>query len=70
MTNEELAELERQIERLAQFIMHKIPGEPSQSEGAVDTAIRIMGDQAREVEALRAENAILRAERNEPWRLK
>lgn len=60
MTNEELAELERQIERLAQFIMHKVPGEPSQSEGAVDTAIRIMDVQAREAEALRAENARLR----------
>lgn len=52
-----LEELERQIDRLANFIMHKIEGEPSQSQGAVDTAIRIMGDQAREVEGLRAKLA-------------
>jgi hypothetical protein len=31
-----------QIQRLANFIMHEIPGEPSQSEGAVDTAIRLL----------------------------
>jgi len=31
-----------QIDRLANFIMAEIPGEPSQSEGAVDTAIRWM----------------------------
>jgi len=33
---------EEQIERLADFIMQEIPGEPSQSEGAVDTAIRLL----------------------------
>ena len=31
-----------QIERLATFIMDEIPGEPSRSEGAVDTAIRLL----------------------------
>jgi hypothetical protein len=31
-----------QIERLSEFIMAEVPGEPSQSEGAVDTAIRWM----------------------------
>jgi len=31
-----------QIERLANFIMAEVPGEPSQSEGAIDTAIRII----------------------------
>lgn len=31
-----------QVERLAEFIMDEVPGEPSQSEGAVDTAIRWM----------------------------
>lgn len=34
--------LSAQIERLASFIMEHVPGEPSQSEGAVDCAIRII----------------------------
>ena len=34
--------LKSQVSRLARFIMEEIPGEPSRSEGAVDTAIRIM----------------------------
>lgn len=45
----DLAELAEHIEtghdevgRLAVFIMGSIPGEPSQNEGAVDTAIRVM----------------------------
>lgn len=38
---------EVQIERLAQFIMAEIPGEPSISEGAVDCAIRLLGDGVR-----------------------
>jgi hypothetical protein len=32
----------QQIDRLATFIMDEVPGEPSQSQGAVDTAIRII----------------------------
>lgn len=35
-------DLDAQIERLAQFIMAEVPGEPSENEGAVDTAIRWM----------------------------
>lgn len=31
-----------QIERLATFIMDEVPGEPSQDQGAIDTAIRII----------------------------
>ena len=34
--------LSKQVDRLASFIVEKFPGEPSRSEGAVDTAIRIM----------------------------
>lgn len=34
--------LDSQINRLANFIMAEVPGEPSQSDGAVDTAIRWM----------------------------
>lgn len=37
--------LDEQIDKLANFIMLEIEGEPSQSEGAVDTAIRIMRSQ-------------------------
>jgi len=31
-----------QIDRLAKFIIDKVPGEPSESEGAVDCAIRLL----------------------------
>ncbi len=41
---------EQQIDRLAKFIMESIPGEPSQSEGAVDTAIRLLGIDASRLE--------------------
>lgn len=34
----------RAVDRLAQFITENIPGEPSQDEGAVDTAIRLLED--------------------------
>ncbi len=34
--------LESQVNRLAKFIMEKFPGEPSQDQGAVDTAIRLL----------------------------
>lgn len=33
---------EDQIKRLAEFIAENVPGEPSESEGAVDTAIRLL----------------------------
>ena len=32
----------RQIEELGNFIMREIPGEPSQNQGAVETAIRLL----------------------------
>lgn len=35
---------EAQILRLANFIMDEVPGEPSRSEGAIDTAIRLIRD--------------------------
>jgi len=31
-----------EFDRLARFILDEVPGEPSQSEGAVDTAIRLI----------------------------
>lgn len=36
------AELERQIDKLANFIIEDVDGEPSQNEGAIDCAIRII----------------------------
>lgn len=45
--NEESMQLQSQIEQLGAFIMATIPGEPSQSQGAVDTAIRVLGDEYR-----------------------
>lgn len=45
-----MRELEEQIERLARFIMDEVPGEPSQSQGAVDTAIRIIGQLQEELQ--------------------
>ena len=44
--------LHKQIDRLAQFILTEVPGEPSQSEGAVNCAIRIMQHQRTQIEAL------------------
>lgn len=46
--------LHSQIDRLASFIMADVPGEPSQSEGAVDTAIRIMRTRQSEPNATEA----------------
>ena len=40
-------QLDVQIDRLANFIMQHVPGEPSQSQGAVDTAIRLLGRATR-----------------------
>jgi mannose-6-phosphate isomerase-like protein (cupin superfamily) len=40
--------IESQIDRLANVIMHEIDGEPSASEGAVDTAIRLLRRGGRE----------------------
>lgn len=39
---EEAEDLRSQITKLADFIVAEIPGEPSRSEGAVDTAIRLL----------------------------
>ena len=33
---------EKQINRLANFILNEVPGEPSKNEGVVDCAIRII----------------------------
>ena len=38
--------LDSQVSRLASFIMSEIPGEPSQDQGAIDTAIRLLSRHA------------------------
>lgn len=48
--------LQQQIDRLARFIMAKIPGEPSRSEGAVDCAIRIMTETLEPPEEVKSES--------------
>lgn len=45
--------LSSQVARLASFITQNIPGEPSQNQGAIDTAIRIMLIQENEMRNLR-----------------
>lgn len=42
--------LEEQVKRLAGFIMEELPGEPSENEGAVDTAIRLLRATKRDPE--------------------
>lgn len=45
---------ESELKRLADFIVSEIPGEPSRSEGAVDTAIRLLQQGARDVKRFRS----------------
>jgi hypothetical protein len=45
--------LDGEIKRLADFIMAEVPGEPSQSQGAVDTAIRVIRALTAERDRLR-----------------
>ena len=40
-------ELEKQINKLAKFIINNVEGEPSQSQGAVNTAIRIIKEKSK-----------------------
>lgn len=54
--------LDEQVGRLADWIMENVDGEPSQSQGAVDTAIRLLDAWQRQIEALRDEVARLGAE--------
>jgi chromosome segregation ATPase len=49
--------LEGEINRLAEFIMTNVAGEPSQSQGACDTAIRVIGELRARVEELTEEAA-------------
>ena len=47
--------LEKQIDKLAKFIMGNVPGEPSRSEGAIDCAIRIIRELQQKVIELTTE---------------
>jgi hypothetical protein len=57
---------QQQVDRLAKFIMEEVPGEPSHSEGAVDTAIRIIRHaldlQQRDAELVSHIETVLRPE--------
>ena len=55
---------EQQIEKLANFIMAKVPGEPSQSEGAVDCAIRIIKSSQCGEPAAASQRKVSEAERS------
>ncbi len=50
--NRDMVALSKQIDKLATYIMENVEGEPSQSQGAVDTAIRVMDALKDEVEQL------------------
>ena len=41
-----------EVEKLAQYIMDNIEGEPSRNEGACECAIRIIKEQEKEIEIL------------------
>lgn len=63
-TNKILAERDRlasQIDQLATYIMEHVPGEPSESEGAVECAIQVMRRLASQVTVLESELEALRA---------
>lgn len=47
--------LREQVDRLAAFILAEVPGEPSQSQGAVDTAMRVLGQQMADLATARRE---------------
>lgn len=51
---------ELQIDQLAKFILKEIPGEPSRSEGAVDTAIRLMRGYRHQLKLLKSNPRVLR----------
>ena len=44
--------LRSQVDRLANVIMFEIPGEPSQNDGAIDTAIRLLRENKERLDDL------------------
>jgi len=58
-----------ELDALANFIMAEVPGEPSQSEGAGHTAIRIIRDQRARIEVLERDLRWVMdfAKGQEPW---
>ncbi len=52
-----------QIDQLANYIMHEIPGEPSQEGGAVETAIRLLGERQGLIELCTQASEALRLTR-------
>ncbi|MDA2931510.1 hypothetical protein MYX84_16465 [Acidobacteria bacterium AH-259-O06] len=45
----EKADLQEEIDKLADYIFNEVPGEPSLSEGAVDTIIRLPREAVAEI---------------------
>lgn len=63
--NNENAELRNQINQLADYIVQSVPGEPSESEGAVDCSIRIMSELQRKLDI--AVEALIRISVTATW---
>lgn len=59
--------LDNDINRLAQFIMDEIPGEPCEGQGAIDTAIRLL--RAAYVEGALV-TTIVKSEKLDEWERK
>ena len=55
-----------QVDRLGRFILEHIPGEPSQSEGAIDTVLRLLGERAAWLATAQEAVELLRAH-HEAW---
>lgn len=50
---EPVEDLAQQVQRLGQYIVDHVPGEPSRSEGAIDCAIRVLGEQQAALASMR-----------------
>lgn len=64
----QVEKLEAQVGGLATFIMDEVPGEPSRSEGAIETTTRLLRELVRRNEQLQADVTRLEAE-VEDWKV-
>lgn len=63
--NAELRKRANQIDVLAAWIIENVPGEPSKSEGAVETAIRLLGELEARGKLLNVEDGMLQSAEKE-----
>lgn len=56
---------QRQIKRLADFILKEVPGEPSKNQGAIDTAIRVIRTMQKQINRMDVEFKNLTAKMEE-----